>query len=42
MWVALAEAVERVAPEMNEQNVANMLDAYGKLEEATAEVLDSA
>ena len=35
---ALAEAAERVAPDMNAQDVAIILNAYSKLEEAAAEM----
>ncbi len=35
---SLAEAAERVVPDMNAQGVANTLDAYSKLQEAAAEM----
>ena len=41
-WAGLAEAAERTAREMNEQNISNTLYALGVLPAAAAELLPSA
>jgi hypothetical protein len=41
-WTGLAEAVERTASQMNDQEVANSLDAIGVLRAAAAELTPSA
>ena len=41
-WAGLAEAVERTASQMNDQNVANSLYALGALPAAAAELSPSA
>ena len=38
LLLLLGTAMERVAPDMNAQNIANTLNAYSKLEEAAAEM----